>query len=255
MIELRLFGAVDLLDSQGRGLRPLLAQPKRVALLCYLTLAAPYGFCRRDRLLATFWPELDADHARAALRQAVHILRRTLGDGVIRSRGVEELGVDPRGLVSDVLEFEEAIVDGRSAEALALYRGPLLDGFYASGLPEFECWVELLRARLEAAATRAAWGLSGQAKARGDFELAVHWAYRAMAIMPDDESGLRKLLELLRHTGDRTGAIRAYERFARRLRWTYQIDPSEEIQAIARDMRSWTTGGETGGGTGMGHRP
>jgi DNA-binding SARP family transcriptional activator len=165
MIEFRLMGGLELLDSRGRGLNSLLAQPKRVALLTYLALAVPYGFCRRDRLLATFWPELDAERSRAALRQAVHVLRRTLGDGVIRCRGVEELGVEPGGLVCDVLEFGEAVAEGRLAEALALYRGPLLDGFYASGLLEFECWLELLRGRLEATAARAAWRLSTR---RGD---------------------------------------------------------------------------------------
>jgi DNA-binding SARP family transcriptional activator len=242
MIEFRLMGGLELLDSRGRALDALLVQPKRVALLSYLTLAVPHSFCRRDRLLATFWPELDAEHARAALRQSVHVLRRTLGDGVIRCRGVEDVGVDPRALVCDALEFDEAIADGRPTEALALYRGPLLDGFYASGLPEFECWLELLRSRVDATAVRAARALSRRAEAAGDLEMAVHWANRGMAIAPDDEGCLRELLDLLRRTGDRAAAIRAYERFARRLRCAWQIEPSEEIQSIARGLRSRSHG-------------
>jgi DNA-binding SARP family transcriptional activator len=156
-----------------------------------------------------------------------------------------ELGIHPGELACDALEFEEAIADGRPADALAIYRGPLLDGFYASGLGEFECWVELLRARLEAKAAEAARTLSDQAAVRGNLELAVHWAQRAMGILPDDEGGLRQLLVLLRLTGDRTGAIRAYERFARRIRYTYQIDPSEDIQSIALGLRSSAPGGRT----------
>src|SRR2546428_7450745 len=38
------------------------------------------------------WPELDQEHARAALRQALHGLRQGLGADVLTSRGDEEVG-------------------------------------------------------------------------------------------------------------------------------------------------------------------
>src|SRR2546421_2573395 len=98
MIRLRTLGAVDLKDSEGRELRPLLTQPKRVALLTYLALAGSSGFRRRDTVVALFWPELDEEHARGSLRQALRFLRRSLGEGIIVSRGEEEIGVD-RGVL------------------------------------------------------------------------------------------------------------------------------------------------------------
>ena len=63
MIELRLLGPLQL-TADGRELHSLLSQPKRLALLGYLALSAPSAYCRRDSILALFWPELDQHRAR-----------------------------------------------------------------------------------------------------------------------------------------------------------------------------------------------
>src|SRR5437773_9688894 len=70
MIEFRLLGTLHLTDAEAREVKSLLTRSRRLALLAYLAAATPRGFHRRDTLLALFWPELDQDHARAALRQA-----------------------------------------------------------------------------------------------------------------------------------------------------------------------------------------
>ncbi len=75
MIALRLFGGLELRGSDGLQLDTVLTQPKRVALLAFLAAAAPHRFHRRDTLLGLLWPELDQEHARAALRQALHSRR------------------------------------------------------------------------------------------------------------------------------------------------------------------------------------
>src|SRR3989454_4389221 len=97
VIELRLLGGLNLRRDDGRELDSALTQPKRVALLAYLALAAPHRFHRRDTLLGLFWPELDQDHARAALRQALHGLRQALGPVTLTGRGDEEVGLDQAG--------------------------------------------------------------------------------------------------------------------------------------------------------------
>jgi len=81
LVELRILGGLNLLGAGGRELSSVLAQPKRVALLAYLAAATPRRLHRRDSLLALFWPELDQEHARAALRQALHGHRSPLDLG------------------------------------------------------------------------------------------------------------------------------------------------------------------------------
>jgi serine/threonine-protein kinase len=116
MIHLRTLGGVDLSDSAGGDMRPVLAQPKRLALLVYLALAEASGFRRRDKTVALFWPELDDEHARGSLRQALSFLRRALGEGVIVTRGDEEIGVSRGALDCDASLFLDAppIACGRS---------------------------------------------------------------------------------------------------------------------------------------------
>src|SRR3989442_4008064 len=142
VVEFRILGALNLLGAGGRELTSVLAQPKRVALLAYLAAATPRRPHRRDSLVALFWPELDQEHARAALRQALHGLRHALGDGVLVTRGDEDIGLDEAQIRCDVIEFERAADAGRLADALELYRGDLLGGLFIRSAPEFEQWLE-----------------------------------------------------------------------------------------------------------------
>src|SRR5256884_5668442 len=89
MVEFRLLGTLSLRTADGRDAGSLLSQPRRLALLAYLAAATPRGPHRRDTLLALLWPELDQEHARAALRQSLHVLREALGDDVVVTRGAE----------------------------------------------------------------------------------------------------------------------------------------------------------------------
>src|SRR5947207_6706089 len=90
MIRFRMLGGVSLTAADGHEVRSLLAQPRRLALLAYLAAATPRDFQRRDSLVALFWPELDQKHARAALREALHVLRGAVGQGIVTRRGDEE---------------------------------------------------------------------------------------------------------------------------------------------------------------------
>jgi len=240
MIEFRALGTVVLRTPEGEDIRPVLAQPKRVALLAYLAAARPHGFHRRDRLLALFWPEQDERHARWALNQALQHLRGSLGKQVVVSRGDGEVGVDPAQLACDVAQFETALDAGENDQALELYRGDLLDGFHLSGAGEFERWLEEERGRLRERAARAASALA-QRHAPAQPIAAVPWARRALALSPEDEAAARLLIEVLSRSGDRAGAVHAYEEFARRLRAEYDVDPAPETQALVAGIRSRRT--------------
>src|SRR5713101_4832675 len=176
VVEFRILGALNLLGAGGRELTSVLAQPKRVALLAYLAAATPRRPQRRDSLVALFWPELDQEHARAALRQALHGLRHALGDGVLVTRGDEDIGLEAAEIRCDVVEFERATREGRLTDVLDLYRGDLLEGFFIRGAPAFEQWLEDERARLKAEALRCATALTERSAAGGRLEESAQWA-------------------------------------------------------------------------------
>jgi serine/threonine-protein kinase len=234
-------GPVSLTDTEGRELDALLAQPRRLALLAYLAVAAPRGLHRRDAILTLFWPELDQQHARAALRQALRVIRASLG-AVITSRGDDEIGVDFERLQCDADAFDRAIAGGRWNEALELYRGELLEGFFISGAPEFEHWLDAERTHLRAAVVGGARTLVERAIEVGDVAGAVQLAARGLRLAPLDESLTQLLIGILDRVGDRAGAVRAYEDFARRLAQELDVRPSAETQALLAAVREREAG-------------
>ncbi|MGH7612867.1 MAG: tetratricopeptide repeat protein [Gemmatimonadales bacterium] len=240
MIYLRTLGGLDLRDAAGREARPILRQPKRFALLAYLALAGPQRFRRRDTVVALFWPELDQEHARGALRQALRFLRRVLGEGVIVTRGEEEIALAAGAASSDVLEFESACDDGRAAEALELYRGTFLEGLFVSdAAPELEQWLDQERSRLRGRAATASWALATEQRAT-DPRASAATARRAAGFAPDSEGELARLIRFLDELGDRASALAAYDEFARRLRLEYDADPSPETRALVQSVRDRT---------------
>jgi serine/threonine-protein kinase len=237
LIRLHLFGSLELSDAEGAELRSILVQPKRLGLLAYLAVAEPTGFHRRDALLALFWPEKDDVHARAALRRSLHLLRRALGTEAIVSRG-DEVGIGTDVLWCDVTGFRSACAAGMAEEALALYRGDLLPGFFVSSAPDFERWVDEERRRCRSTAAVMARDLTAKADGQDDTAGAVAWARRAVALDPDDETTVRRLMSLLDRHGDRAGALETYEGFVRRLEEEFGLDPSPETRALALEVRS-----------------
>ena len=241
MIRLDTLGILALRGSDGGELRSVLTQPKRLALLCYLAVESPRGFQRRDRLFGLFWPELSQAQARQALRQSLYFLRRSLGEQLISNRGADEIGIDPDVLRCDVCAFRDLYEQGRPEDALALYRGDFLAGFFVDeGSSAFEHWLYATRDELRQRATDAAWELADQAASRGDASAAVHWARYASRLDPDDERSLQRLVRLLDRQGDRAGALRAYAEFAESLATEFAAEPSAETRVLIEAVRNRT---------------
>jgi DNA-binding SARP family transcriptional activator len=232
--RLQVLGTTEL--TGGDGADAVLAQPKRLALLVYLAVARPRGFHRRDRLVTLFWPEHDQEHARAALRKAVHAIRKSLGNDLLVSRGDEEVAIDHTRLWCDAVAFDDALKHGRIALALELFRGDLLDGFFADA-PGFERWLEAEREVYRESAVDAAWTLAQRYEAGAELTEATRWARRVARLTTTNERVLRRVIQLLDRVGDRAGAIRVYEEFATRVRTLFDVEPSAETQALIRRIK------------------
>ena len=238
MIQLRTLGLLDLRSPEGQEIRTILQQPKRLGLLAYLSVATPRRFHRRDSLLALFWPDLDQEHARAALRRSLYFLRAELGADILAGRGDEEVGVAEEALWCDATALDRALDAGEFERAVELYRGPLLDGLYVSGsAPEYQEWLDRERNRLRTRAGAAALALAEKSDEQGRLPEAVQWCRRAVELAPEDEGTLRRLLALMDHNGDRSAALRAYDDFARRINREFELEPSAETRRLASAIR------------------
>ena len=234
MTELRLLGALEIRAGHLDQARNGLTQPKRVALLLYLALAEPAGLHSRDRLLALFWPEADDASARHSLRNALHALRHALGDDAIVARGEAWVGLDFDALQCDVLDVRAHLAAGRVSDAMALWAGDLAPGFFVTGAPDFEQWLEEQRTFLRQAMRTAAWK---HADALADGEEALGAMRQAMRLDPGNEAGARRLMRQLALGGDRTGALQVYQDLADWLARELETGPSAELQALANEIR------------------
>lgn len=237
MIEFRILGPLELRGGDGREVRSVLTQPKRLALLAYLALAAP-GYCHRDVLRALFWPESDEYRARKALNQALYVLRRALGEDAVDARGNTDVGLDPNRVWCDALAFTRLLAEDQLDEALEYYRGGLLAGFHLVGCAEFQRWMDSTREHFSRSAIEAALQVAGRQRAAGHRAGSAHWLRRAVRWAPFDEPLVRQLIQDLEQAGDRPGALREYEAFRSRLARELEVEPSVDLRREVERLRS-----------------
>ncbi len=241
MIRFRLLGEIGLQAADGTEVHALLRQPKRLALLAYLVGPVPGTWHRRDTLLALFWPDLDSGRARSSLRNALYILRQTLGEAVVRTRGDDEVSIDPAALETDLGALRTALADGRVDEALVLYRGDLLPGLFPPESEGFQRWLDDERGQLKVEVARAAAKRAASLQQEGKLDQALAAARRVVEIDPDDEPAVRRLIGLHDAAGDRAGALTLFERYRARLVAEFDAEPASETMVMVERIRSATT--------------
>ncbi len=206
VIDLHVLGKAEIL-LKGSQVGGMSHGSKRLSLFCYLALAEPSAPHDRDWLASVFWPSLEPERARAALRQAIYQLRQALGPDVLEGAG-EDIRVVAHALRTDADGFQEALERGALEDALALYGGDLLPGSEdLDAGPAWSEWVHAGRSAFRSAASGAATRLAQEAWRRGEAGRAVQWARRAVEVDPDSEEAAA-LLAALRDAG--RGAARRH---------------------------------------------
>jgi serine/threonine-protein kinase len=235
---LYLLGGVALKGVPADGAARLVSQSKVIAMLASLALAPFASFTRRDRLAGLLWPDLDQQHARTALRKAVHFARSELGDEVITNRGDEEFALSADALWCDAVDLRASIEQGRLQRAVELYRGDLMPGFYLPECHDFDAWLEGQRAALLEEVVAASWALAKHLESDDQGTAAAAYAKKVARLAWSNERVLRRSLEMLVRLGDRAGALRAYDEFARKLQRELEADPSPETVRLAESLRT-----------------
>ena len=133
------------------------------------------------------------------------------------------------------------MASGDAGAALALYTGHFLEGFHASeNAQELDEWIAGERARLRALAHAGARSLAEAARRAERGAEEEQWVRRAYALAGHDELELSMLLRLLDTKGERAGALRLYDDFARRIKLEIDAEPSPETQALVKAIRART---------------
>ncbi len=222
MIEIKALGppavTVDGADAPAE-----LMWRKHLALLMYLA-RSPRGRTR-DHLVGLLWPEKDEAKARHSLNEALRVIRRVAGDGLVAE--------------GDVVRLESSAVsidveDPRAADI----RGVFLEGFGLSDAPAFEDWLVGERQRLRATSLGCLVAEAEAAVAAGELTVGRRLAEQALRIEPLHEPAVRVLMRAHALEGSRTLALEAYDRLEELLRRDLSLEPAADSKGLAERIRT-----------------
>jgi len=226
MLHLKTFGGLSV-DIDGTPVTGAGQQRKTLALLALLAAAGHRGLSR-DKLIATLWPETDAEHGRGLLKQACYALRRDLHAREL-FLGSIQLHLNPAVISSDVASFTAALEEHELARAVSCHTAPFLDGFYLNGGGEFETWAEAERARMAGQYRAALEVLSAEAAGRGEHRVAVDWWRRLLELDPLSTHSALGLMYALENAGERAEALRYGQAHGELVRSELGVDPPPEL--------------------------
>ncbi len=224
---------------------------KALALLAYLAVASAGQ--RRASVVSLLWPEFNEARGGANLRRTLHALRQALpGDWLVADRHTVDLR--PRANIQvDVINFRRHLAESEIhghpptqvclacpaplSRAVALYGGDFLAGFSLKDSHTFDDWqrsqAQALRRELAGALERLVEWHSVQ----GEFDAALGYAGRWLALDRLDERVQRRLMRLYSWSGQRAAALGQYEACVRVLEEELGVGPEERTTALHRAIK------------------
>src|SRR5258708_3935276 len=250
------------------GSRLTFALRKAQALLLYLAVEG--GLHSRSKLAALLWPDSEAADARKTLRNALGLLRSLLADpnpatapdslpkgqdAQLLSQG-ELICLSPQApLELDLVVVQQAYTAAqrfatppsepqRAAlviqvqQALALVRGPFLDGFWLRQEAPFDAWIQQQQQQWQVRQQLLCDRLSSWQEAGGEQEQAIATLSRWLALDPLQEEAYRRLMRVHLAQGDVAAALQVYAICRARLAEELQVSPSADTVALAGHIRA-----------------
>src|SRR5712692_5953669 len=247
------------------GSRLTFALRKAQALLLYLAVEG--GMHSRSKLAALLWPDSTPHDARTALRNALALLRTLLADPdaypaphshLLSPR--ELLGLNPQAPFELDLEVvqqayraaqrhstlpaepQRAALVAQCQQALALVRGPFLDGFWLGEEAPFDEWVLQGQQQWQVCLQLLCERLSAFQEGGFELEQARATLTRWLALDPLSEEAYRRLMRVHLGLGDATAAWQVYATCRARLAEDLRVKPSAETVALAEQIRATAVG-------------
>ena len=231
LLTIRLFGPFQAL-RHGLPL-PGLHIREGERLLAFLILRAGEEVAARE-LAERFWPaeargNLIGQNDFPSLRQALYALRKALGaDGKRLTRPAKtKVHFDVSGVEADILAFDrlsrlKTNEEGAWEASVALYRGPVLEG-----------WSEAWAAEARRQRSRALEQLLRRLAQAAEGEQAEGWLRRLLISRPEDEAAARDLMRLLGKRGQYAEIAEAQEAVTEAIQSAGRSPEPETLALIA----------------------
>jgi len=235
-LEFRLLGAPQI-RCDGAISNGLAA--KAQALLYYLamTAASERMLHPRAALAPLLWSECSDAQARANLRKALQQLQQHLKPYLTVEH--HQIGLrSPHLYTVDAVAFVAAMGNpattqaNRLQQALDLYHGDFLTGFYIRDAPDFEAWMLGERARLRELMLQGVAMLAQRYAEQEDLPQAIATARRLLSLEPWREETHRQLMLWLAQTGERSAALAQYAICCQALAEELAVEPSRATREL-----------------------
>jgi DNA-binding SARP family transcriptional activator len=246
-MRFRLFGAFQ--ARLAGEISPHFISGKLEELFCFLLLHRQ-RMTSRETLAALLWGETTTAQSKKYLRDALWKLQEKLSlaqeETPVLLVSPECVRLHPRVDVwTDVTEFETAFaqVEGVPGAALPpeqaqglqraaeLYRGELLEGWYQD-------WCLCERVRLQEIYQKILHKLMNWCEAKGQYEQGLHYGDALLRHDAAQERAHRAMMRLRYLAGDRTGAMRQYERCAALLHQELGVKPARRTADLYEQIRA-----------------
>jgi DNA-binding SARP family transcriptional activator/predicted ATPase len=218
---------------------------KALALLAYLAVTGrPHS---RDALAGLLWGEMPDAAAKANLRKILAALREVAGHELIIDRQTVAFDAESlHWLDTRVLESKLQSLTATSLtpanltdrdmrlldEAVQLYGGDFLEGFYVRGAPAFEEWVLPEREQLRQKVQQALHRLAAYYTARGHYSRGIDYTSRLLALEPWHEEVHQQMMLLLTLSGQRSAALNQFKVCRRLLADELGAEPNRDTIAL-----------------------
>lgn len=225
-VDLHLWGTPEL---RAGGTVTRFGPERRFQLLAWLALQR--GQWRsRDDAAALLWPEHVQETGRRNLRKVLHDARRVPGTGALASDG----NALRWPVATDVAAFDAALraLPPRTMDALAMRRGPLLDGLDAPGNGTWSEWLSGERSRLHAQWQRAAHHQLGALAQAGHAAQRDELARRLLDADPFDDVAMAAWIELRLAAGEQALVLQGWRAWCGRLAKELGIEPPSRLRAL-----------------------
>ena len=224
---------------------------KSLAILAFLSVSKRQ--VPREVLAAMFWGEYDQQHAQANLRRNLSSLNARLSfEWLIIEREAISL-VNPTNLWLDVEEFIHRLNNfrqhgcepqgicpecvGHLEATVTLYRGDFLEGLNLRDCPEFDDWQSNQREMLRKQLAFALEKLAFHYETRQNWEKAIEYTKRWVALDNLDEAAQQALLQRYAQSGNRNAALRQYDEFTKLLKEELDQEPEQKLRELHEQIR------------------
>jgi DNA-binding SARP family transcriptional activator/TolB-like protein len=187
-------------------------------------------------MVGFLWPDCTTAGARKLLSEALYVVRKELSETAILASN-DELRLNAAIVGSDLADFRAALDVGQLQQAVGLYTGPFLDGWYIDEAPDFERWVEEERADLARRFAESLQKLAEREEESGDWLGACGWWRRLSSLdRYSSRIALRHALSQAR-AGERGAALQTLVAHETIMSEELGVSPDAEVAALASQLR------------------